>query len=375
MGGVQVALDIGLDRGIQDFRAKLRDELNGDTGVPQEEPRKPTREYEVKQIEYVKATVIGSVASAVEQVVHDITKQITQRVIAKLRKELKEKSLRRLEKVLEKFTERKLEQGLDESVRLLTEEIAKDSIDETSFIAEIDESFGDNVKNYLSSLTKGPRFPLGKAFMAAVGILAIAGIAYALLPDNESPVAEASIEWIEGLTVAFSSEGSYDPDGDIEWYYWEFGDGAASEESNPEHTYEEEGDYTVILTVGDDNGAADEDQTYVNIDYAEYLPDLVITEVWLVNHGENENRVHYLIENQSDAAASTCVTRLKFGERQCEDSISKLGAGQSMERQFGEDCWLSENDISEFVLYVYADADGDIDESNEQNNTMSYKHE
>ena len=211
--------------------------------------------------------------------------------------------------------------------------------------------------------------------MVAIVILAIAGITYALLPGNDSPVAEASIEWIEGHTVAFSSDGCYDPDGYIDWYYWEFGDGTASEDSNPEHTYEEEGEYTVTLTVCDNSNTRTEDQTYVTVDYSESLPDLVIPEVWVINHGQNENTVHYLIENQGDTAAEFSITLLKFGRSQCEDAIEYIEAGQSLERQFREECWLSEKEILEFELYVYADADDDIDESNENNNVMSYTHE
>ncbi|ARQ68556.1 PQQ-dependent sugar dehydrogenase [Streptomyces marincola] len=75
--------------------------------------------------------------------------------------------------------------------------------------------------------------------------------------DGRSPVAEASGAPTSGpapLAVAFSSEGSGDPDGDAITYAWDFGDGATSTEPHPTHTYEENGDYTAELTVTDATG-------------------------------------------------------------------------------------------------------------------------
>ncbi|MCD4746850.1 MAG: PKD domain-containing protein [Bacteroidales bacterium] len=40
--------------------------------------------------------------------------------------------------------------------------------------------------------------------------------------------------------------------GDITYWFWDFGDGHISELQNPVHTYEEPGEYTVCLTVGND---------------------------------------------------------------------------------------------------------------------------
>jgi len=58
------------------------------------------------------------------------------------------------------------------------------------------------------------------------------------------------------LLVQFSSAGSADPDGFIESYEWDFGDGSAvSIAPNPVHTYLAGGAFTATLTVTDDGGA------------------------------------------------------------------------------------------------------------------------
>jgi len=53
--------------------------------------------------------------------------------------------------------------------------------------------------------------------------------------------------------IRLSSEGSYDPDGIIVNYTWNFGDGNKSYLENPNHSYSEPGNYTIILTVKDND--------------------------------------------------------------------------------------------------------------------------
>jgi PKD repeat protein len=56
-------------------------------------------------------------------------------------------------------------------------------------------------------------------------------------------------------TIEFDAGPSYDPDGEIIGYYWDFGDGATAEGPQVTHDYDEDGEYTVTLTVVDDSGA------------------------------------------------------------------------------------------------------------------------
>jgi len=76
---------------------------------------------------------------------------------------------------------------------------------------------------------------------------------------NQLPIAIASAypnPAYVGQNISFSSAGSYDPDGTIVSYLWNFGDGATSNEPNPVHAYTEPGNYTATLTVTDDKGAS-----------------------------------------------------------------------------------------------------------------------
>ncbi|MDZ7384760.1 MAG: PKD domain-containing protein [candidate division KSB1 bacterium] len=99
------------------------------------------------------------------------------------------------------------------------------------------------------------------------------GLYYRILGEgrmtlNQPPVARISAEPRSGpvpLTVQFRGDGSYDPDGQVVSYYWEFGDDKTSREANPVHTYEQAMGYEPRLYVTDDRGATTMEIAYVEV--------------------------------------------------------------------------------------------------------------
>ena len=90
--------------------------------------------------------------------------------------------------------------------------------------------------------------------------------------ENQPPVAMAgNITVAEpGEKVFFSAAGSYDPDGEIVLYEWDFeGDGVfdwnSTETGNTVHVYHKEGAYNATLRVTDNNGSCSSDVYYVLI--------------------------------------------------------------------------------------------------------------
>lgn len=77
-------------------------------------------------------------------------------------------------------------------------------------------------------------------------------------PAAEPPVAMASADVTAGkvpLAVNFSSAGSHDPDGTINSYSWDFGDGSPIDNAaNPAHVYTSTGRFIAELTVTDGQG-------------------------------------------------------------------------------------------------------------------------
>ena len=82
---------------------------------------------------------------------------------------------------------------------------------------------------------------------------------FVLSPVNQPPIASftySPLSPIMSQPVTFDASSSYDPDGNITKYEWDFGDGNITEVEEPviTHTYSIAGNYTVKLTVTDDKG-------------------------------------------------------------------------------------------------------------------------
>lgn len=84
-----------------------------------------------------------------------------------------------------------------------------------------------------------------------------------VLKPNHPPLAEFAFTPASGfppLDVEFDASASRDPDGLIDAYQWDFGDGAAAEGRVVHHAFNTKGSYKVRLTVRDDrNGRADKE--------------------------------------------------------------------------------------------------------------------
>ena len=87
------------------------------------------------------------------------------------------------------------------------------------------------------------------------------------VPPEVPPVASIfsnSSSGIAPLTVNFDGSGSYDPDGEIVSYDWDFGDGTTDSGETVSHTFSDPGMHTVTLTVTDDQGATDLDTIQIS---------------------------------------------------------------------------------------------------------------
>ncbi len=94
-------------------------------------------------------------------------------------------------------------------------------------------------------------------------------------PDNKPPVADAGGPYIAepNETVSFDSSESYDPDGKIDFYRWNFGDGTSEIlQENPDHNFSRDGLFYVTLTVVDNNGTSSTDVTTIEVGDVPNLP-------------------------------------------------------------------------------------------------------
>jgi parallel beta-helix repeat protein len=93
-------------------------------------------------------------------------------------------------------------------------------------------------------------------------------------PENKKPVADTGGPYVGKVnqTISFNGSQSYDPDGTIIFYRWNFGDGSSQIlDIAPEHTYFDPGVYTVTLTVVDNDGRSSMSNTTVTISGEIYI--------------------------------------------------------------------------------------------------------
>jgi len=80
-------------------------------------------------------------------------------------------------------------------------------------------------------------------------------VVLAVPPPNVPPVAVAALSTsgrpYTGDVINFTANGSFDPDGEVLYFQWDFGDGNSSAGMNVSHVYAHVGNYSVTLTVFD----------------------------------------------------------------------------------------------------------------------------
>lgn len=94
-----------------------------------------------------------------------------------------------------------------------------------------------------------------------------------IIESNEPPVADAGGPYFGyiNIEILFNGSGSYDPDGKIKSYEWDFGDGTNGSGETTPHIYYYPGEYIVMLTIADEEGYIDNDTTTATI-YSRLLP-------------------------------------------------------------------------------------------------------
>jgi len=151
-----------------------------------------------------------------------------------------------------------------------------------------------------------------------------------VFPALESPVAsftENATTTLTGDVIHFDASESYDPDGTIESYFWDFGDGTNASGVTVDHSYVDDGTYTVTLTVTDDDDLTGLDTATKII----------------------ENRPPVALFTQSLTTVETGKTTTFYAG----DSYDPDGEIISYEWNFGDGTIVTETDLS--ITHVYDD--------------------
>ena len=95
--------------------------------------------------------------------------------------------------------------------------------------------------------------------------------------ENSPPTAYVYASVSSGpakLDVSFDGSSSYDNDGTIDSFSWDFGDNASETGVSVKHTYDQPGTYIAKLTVTDNSGATDTDSVTIEVEGHVYVSDI-----------------------------------------------------------------------------------------------------
>ncbi len=132
------------------------------------------------------------------------------------------------------------------------------SYDPDGIIVSFEWNFGDGTSG--TGIQVNHTYAKKGAYIATLKLKdndGLMSIAQTTILVSDPPVASFSMTPERGvapLTVQFDASASRDPDGSIVLYSWDFGDDTTGKGKTTAHTYDEDGDYTVMLEVIDNAG-------------------------------------------------------------------------------------------------------------------------
>ena len=216
----------------------------------------------------------------------------------------------------------------------------------------------------------------------------VATVSITITSVNENPVAIFSCV-CDGLICTFDASQSYDSDGFVEHYSWDFGDSVSGSGETITHTYQASGTYNASLTVTDDDGAThiawqnvnvtEPSQTTTTIEptYTMHVGDLDGKSVNLRNHWKAEVTITVNDTNENPvkgAIVSGIWSGGTEGERSCTtDELGQcLIASRQIHKKIDEAVFTVGNISHDALTYVAAD-NWDPDEDSDGSTIRVYK--
>jgi MYXO-CTERM domain-containing protein len=135
-------------------------------------------------------------------------------------------------------------------------------------------------------------------------------------PGNRLPVADAgaNLSATVNTAVAFDARGSFDVDGTLTSYAWDFGDGQRGTGAQTQHAYANPGSYLVRLTVTDDRGATSEDFLLVTVGQLAVVNQAPQARAGADVSGNSGQRLTFSAADSADADGTIIAWQWDFGD-------------------------------------------------------------
>ena len=128
-------------------------------------------------------------------------------------------------------------------------------------------------------------------------------------------------------TITFDAQSSFDPDGDVLSYEWDFGDGSAGTGVVSTHSYQITGVYPVTLTITDGNNQLAQDHTTVCIQRTNTAPQVPVLK------GVTDGRKGYTYEfcfSTHDAENNEIWYHIDWGNDETDEWVGPYASGETL---------------------------------------------
>jgi PKD repeat protein len=154
-----------------------------------------------------------------------------------------------------------------ETINVLTLNVPAEYVDYVSWTPETHSAVGpETTVSFVVTITNPGTFAETEFLeipITALGdgvVLGMTVTTIVMVAHGHPPVASFTVDprvAPVSQSLVFDASDSYDSDGSISTYSWDYGDGETGEGASTLHVYEESGEYLVTLTVVDESGATD----------------------------------------------------------------------------------------------------------------------
>lgn len=208
-----------------------------------------------------------------------------------------------------------------------------------------------------------------------------------LSPKQTPPVADAGGPYsgVVGIPITFDGSGSNDSDGTIVSYLWNFGDSNTGTGISPKHTYTIPGNYTVILTVTDNDSLIHSNSTTVSINVSGPPTITIVIAASNIEPIEEENEktfsvtvqcehqsvsnIHLEILEQSNLTIISLPSNISLNPGESRDLLITIKAPKLKKTN------NSEVTVSDETLILRAIGDGNVTSNNESVNFKVVPHD